>query len=331
MSRISIRFAVLLTLLVLMAGPGLALHSGPPSDNNGDGSGDPTWRAGCTCHSSSPSSSTLVKLSGAPHAYEVGQSYTMTLTLEHSSNSGGGFFLSTEGMGTLSWSEDQIIRPEKDSGEDESATSTTSGITQSDYTSPAEWTFAWAPPESDLGDVTFWVVGNMVNNDGAPNSDDNWNALSFVINSPSQTSSATDQSTRVISSGDHSLFDQEVDEEALEIEHQQAVSEVVMDTGVTWFFISLTALLVGAVVQNEILERKYDTGPAHLDSQLAYPEGLRRGSLAVGFALLGLYWMAGDSAAYLWLTAFFCSAWAGFGVYRTVLAARTPPAAKDMM
>ena len=95
--------------------------------------------------------------------------------------------------------------------------------------------------------------------------------------------------------------------------------------------LAFSALLVGAVVQNEILERKYDTGPAHLDSQLAYPEGLRRGSFAVGFALLGLYWMAGDSAAYLWLTAFFCSAWAGFGVYRTVLAARTPPAAKDMM
>ena len=168
MSRISIRFAILLTLLVLMAGPGLALHSGPPSDDNGDGSGDPTWRAGCTCHSSSPSSSTLVKLSGAPHAYEVGQSYTMILTLEHSSNAGGGFFLSTEGMGTLSWLEDQIIRPEKDSGEDESATSTTSGITQSDYTSPAEWTFDWAAPESDLGDVTFWIIGNMVNNDGAP-------------------------------------------------------------------------------------------------------------------------------------------------------------------
>ena len=331
MSRISIRFAVLLTLLLLVAGPGMAMHLGPPSDNNGDGSGDPTWRAGCTCHSSSPSSSTLVKLSGAPHAYETGQSYTMTLTLEHASNPGGGFFLSTEGMGSLSWTEDQVIRPEKDSGEDASATTTSSGITQSDYTAPAEWTFSWTAPETDEGDVAFWIVGNMVNDDGAPNSDDNWNSLSFVVNSPSQTSATTDQSTRVISSGDHSLFDQGVDEEALEIEHQHAISEVVMDTGVTWFFITLTALLIGAVVQKEILERKYDTGPAHLDSQLAYPEGLRRGILTVGFALLGLYWMSGGSAAYLWSTAFFCSAWTGYGVYRTALAARTPPTVKDMM
>jgi hypothetical protein len=331
MFRIPFRFAVSLSLILLLAGPGMALHSGPPSDTNDDGSGEDTWRAGCTCHSSSSSSGTLVKLLGAPHAYESGQAYTMTLTLEHTSNLGGGFFLSTEGIGTFSWTEDQIIRPEKDSGEEASATSTTSGITQSDYTSPAEWTFTWTAPESDVGGVAFWIVGNMVNNDGAPNSDDNWNALSFVVNSPSETSASPDQSTRVISSGDHSLFDQEADQEALEIEHQQAISEVVMDTGVTWFFITLTALLVGAVVQKEILERKYSTGPDHLDTQLAYPEGLRRGILAVGFALLGLYWMSGDSAAYLWSTALFCSVWAGYGVYRTALAARTPPTVKDMM
>jgi len=331
MSRISNRFALLVSLLLLVAGPGMAAHLGPPSDDNGDGTGDSTWRVGCTCHSSTPSSDTLVKLSGAPHAYETGQSYVMTLTLEHASNAGGGFFLSTEGIGTFSWTEDQVIRPEKDSGEEASATSTSSGITQSDYTSPAEWTYTWTAPETDVGDVAFWIAGNMVNDDGAPNSDDNWNTLSFVVNSPSQTSASSDQSTRVISSGDHSLFDQEVDEVALEIEHQHAVSEVVMDTGVTWFFISLTALLVGAVVQKEILERKFDTGPAHLDSQLAYPEGLRRGILAVGFALLGLYLLSGDSAAYLWSTAFFCSVWAGYGVYRTALAARTPPTVKDMM
>ena len=128
MSRISFRLAVFISLVLLMAGPTLAMHTGPPSDNNGDGSGDPTWRAGCTCHSNSPSSGTLVKLSGAPHAYEASQSYPMTLTLEHSSNAGGGFFLSTEGTGSFSWSEDQLIRPESDSGEEESATSTTEGL-----------------------------------------------------------------------------------------------------------------------------------------------------------------------------------------------------------
>jgi len=104
-----------------------------------------------------------------------------------------------------------------------------------------------------------------------------------------------------------------------------------MHNGIIWFFITLTALLVGAIVQKEILERKYDTGPDHLDRQLAYPEGLRRGLLTIGFAFLGLYLLAGDAEAYLWSTTFFCSAWAGYGVYRTILAAKTPPKANDMM
>ena len=331
MSQRALRSTVLICLLLLVAGPGVAMHAGPPSDDNGDGSGDPTWRVGCTCHSSSSESGTLVELSGVPGAYEPGQSYPMTLTLEHASNPGGGFFLSTEGSGSFSWDADQIIRPEKDSGEDASATTTTSGITQSDYTSPASWTFTWTAPSSDDGDVAFWIVGNMVNNDGAPNSDDHWNTLSFVVNSPSETSAAADLNTSVISSGDRSLFDEVDDSEALEIERQHALSEVVMHNGIIWFFITLTALLVGAIVQKEILERKYDTGPDHLDRLLAYPEGLRRGMLALGFAFLGLYLLAGDSAAYLWSTAFFCSTWAGYGVYRTILAAKTPPKAKDMM
>ena len=131
MSRYSLRITLLVSLLLLMAGPGMAMHLGPPSDTNDDGTGDPTWRAGCTCHASSPNTGTLVKLSGAPHAYQADQSYSMTLSLEHSSNSGGGFFLSTEGVGSFSWTEDQLIRPEKDSGEDKDATSTSSGITQS--------------------------------------------------------------------------------------------------------------------------------------------------------------------------------------------------------
>ena len=331
MSRYSLRLTLLVALLLLMAGPGMAMHLGPPSDTNDDGTGDPTWRAGCTCHASSPNTGTLVKLTGAPHAYQVDQAYTMTLSLEHASNPGGGFFLSTEGVGTFPWDDDQLIRPEKDSGEDKDATSTTSGITQADYTSPATWTFTWTAPSTDIGDVAFWVIGNMGNNDGAPNSDDHWNALSFVINSPSATNSSSDQSTRVLSSGDQSLFDQEVDAEALEIERQKAISEDVMQNGITWFFITLTALLVGSIVQKEILERKYQTGPAHLDRQLAYPEGLRRGLLSVGFALLGLYWLSEDAAVYLWATSIFCSVWAAYGVYRTILAAKTPPTHKDMM
>ena len=104
-----------------------------------------------------------------------------------------------------------------------------------------------------------------------------------------------------------------------------------MSNGTTWFFISLVALIVGGIFQREILERKHGTGPSHLDKQLAYPEGLRRGILSIVLAILGLYWLDNDAGGHLWATAFFCSAWAAYGVYRTVLAAQTPPTDKDMM
>ncbi|GIS43197.1 MAG: hypothetical protein Ct9H90mP16_02670 [Candidatus Poseidoniales archaeon] len=96
------------------------------------------------------------------------------------------------------------------------------------------------------------------------------------------------------------------------------------------FFITLTALLVGSIVQKEILERKYQTGP-HIWTANSLPEGFRRGLLSVGFALLGFYWLSEDAAVYLWATSIFCSVWAAYGVYRTILAAKTPPTHKDMM
>ena len=332
MSRPSIRLAVVLTLVLLLAAPALAWHKGPPSDDNGDGTGDPTARVGCTCHNNgNPSADILIKVTGVPHAYQTSTDYTMTLTLSHPDNSDGGFILTTQGNGTFSWDAGQLIRPEKDSNEPAESTSTTSGISQSDPTNPAEWTFTWTSPETDVGDVIFWLAGNMVDGGGAPDTTDYWNTLSFVISSPSETSAAADQSTRVISEGDYSLFEVHDDSAAIEQARQDELSENVMASGSSWFFTTLVALIVGGVLQREILERKHGTGPSHLDRQLAYPEGLRRGLLSAGLAILGLYWLDGGEGAYLWATAFFCSAWAAYGVYRTVLSTRTPPSVKDIM
>ena len=330
MSRVSLRLAVVLSLFLLTAVPALALSGGPPTDND---DGDAVAKVGCTCHNNgAPSGTVLIKVSGVPHAYDVDISYTLTLEMADSGgNTLGGFLMTTEGAGTFSWDAAEMIRPEKDSGEDKTATSTTAGISHSEPVDGATWTFTWTAPSSDLGDVTFWMAGNMVDGAGAPDDQDMWNTLSFVIDSPSETSAAANQSTRVISVGDYSLFEEHDDAAALEQAEQDALSKVVMAGGITWFFTSLVALIIGGVVQKEILERRLDTGPDHLDKQLAYPEGLRRGLLAIGLALLGLHWMASDAGAYLWTTALFCSAWAAYGVYRTILAARTAPTPKDMM
>lgn len=329
MSRISLRLAVVLSLLLLTAIPALAVSTGPPTEND---DGDAVARVGCTCHNNGGSSTTiLIEVSGVPHAYSADESYSMTITLSHPDNDAGGFLMTTDGLGTFSWTEGEGLRPEKDSGEDKTATSTTSGFSHDAPKSPASWTFNWTAPSSDVGDVIFWMAGNMVDGEGAPDETDYWNTLSFVVNAPSETSAAADQNTRVISEGDKSLFDATDDSKAIEKAEQDALSKAVMASGITWFFTTLVALLVGGVVQREILERKHDTGPAHLDKQLAYPEGLRRGSMSIGLALLGLYWLAEGAGSYLWTTAFFCSAWAAYGVYRTVLAARTPPTPKDIM
>ena len=40
MSRYSLRITLLVSLLLLMAGPGMAMHLGPPADTNDDGTGD---------------------------------------------------------------------------------------------------------------------------------------------------------------------------------------------------------------------------------------------------------------------------------------------------
>lgn len=330
MSRVPIRLSVVLTLLLLTAVPALALSGGPPTD---DDDGNAVARVGCTCHNNgAPASSVLIKVSGVPHAYTAGSSYAMVIEMaDASGNTAGGFLMTTDGVGTFSWAEGELIRPEKDSGGSKSATSTSAGISHSDTSDPATWSFTWTAPESDVGDVTFWMAGNMVDGGGAPDDQDHWNTLSFVINSPAEAGAATDESARVISVGDYSLFEQKEDHAALEQAEQDALSEVVMASGITWFFTSLVALIVGGVVQREILERKHGTGPDHLDRQLAYPEALRRGLLAVGLGLLGLHWMAAGQGAHLYATALFCSVWAAYGVYRTVLAARTPPTAMDMM
>jgi hypothetical protein len=182
-----------------------------------------------------------------------------------------------------------------------------------------------------VGSISFWVAGNIVDGGGAPDNTDYWKTMSFTVRGPSEA--PVNQSRQVISStGDYAgLYGPKDNAAAEEQARQDALSENVMDNGVVWFFTSLVALIIGGVLQREILERKHGTGPSHLDKQLAYPEGLRRGLLSLGLALLGLYWLDNGAGAYMWTTAMFCSAWAAYGVYRTVLAARTPPTVMDLL
>ncbi len=93
-------------------------------------------------------------------------------------------------------------------------------------------------------------------------------------------------------------------------------------------------------MQREILERKYDDGPDFLASELAYPQAFRRFVVSAISFYLAVGWSNSDSSLrfqgvdftdFATGTAFFISAWAAYGVYRTILAARSEPEVKDVM
>ena len=323
--------AAALALLLMLVGSALAYSAGPPESN---AAGDSTATYGCTCHGAgappvgTPSTEVVVSISGVPHSYDNGTAYNFTIKVQHSSNTDGGFLLSSGGVGTFSWADDLDIRPADGSGEPTSATSTSANISHSSPASPAEWAFTWTAPAADEGAVTFWVAGNSVDGGGANDDSDHWNLLSFVVNEPGATDAQSEVglSTRVISVGDYdSLFVSEEDPEQLERERQAELADGVFWTGNTLYFSSLLALIIGAVFQREILERKRGDGPPWLPKELAYPQGLRRGLTAALFFLLGLYWMSNDEPAYMTGPAIFVGFWAAYGVYRTARATQQQP------
>jgi|TARA_B100000315_G_scaffold251982_1_gene287798 hypothetical protein len=328
--------SLLVILLVLMLSAGaLASSGGPPPENS---AGESTVISGCNCHgvgapaNGGTSTEVVVSISGVPHSYDVDQAYEFSIKVEHSSNTAGGFMLSSGGSGTFSWADGVDIRPADGSDDPKSATTTTDNISHSDTTDPAEWTFTWTAPSTDSGDISFYLAGNSVDGHGTNDEQDAWNLLSFVINSPPSSSAQSDLSTRFISVGDYeSLFVSEPDPAALEHEKQLELAESVFTTGNTLFWSSLCILIVGAVFQREILERKYGEGPEWLAKEIAYPQALRRGVISALFFIIGLNWMADGSAAYLYAPAIFVGFWAAYGVYRTVMAAKAEQTAKDVL
>lgn len=330
------RSLLVISLILLLTAQVLASSGGPPDLNM---SGESTVLNGCNCHGSAapsapsgPSTDVVVSISGVPSAYQVDTAYNLTIKVEHSSNTAGGFLLSSNSVGTFSWEDGVDVRPAEGNEDPESSSSTSGNISHSETADPAEWTITWTAPSSDIGDVTFYLAGNSVDGHGSNDDSDAWNLLSFTINSPSSTSAQADLATRVISVGDYqSLFVSEPDPAALEQEKQLQLAESVFTTGNTLFFSSLCVLLVAAVFQREILERTTGEGPQHLAKDLAYPEGLKRGLISGVMFLVGLNWLATGAPAYLYAPAIFCGFWAAYGVYRTVRSARAEPVVKDIL
>ena len=339
--RVSLGRTITCLIIVLcMSAPAFGMSNGPGAYNSND---ELTVKYGCSCHNNGAMSErAVVMVTGVPLMYEPSEQYIMTIKVADSltlsggeGNTQAGFLLSSDSVGNFSWSDDEDIRYADGRGDD---------ISHSDPDLDGVWQFSWSAPNEDVGPVQFWLAGNSVDGGGIPDDMDYWNILSFSINPPgtitTNESSSTLQ-TRTISVGTYdSLFLIEVSEEQLEQERQDAISQRVFTQGNLLYWTSLVALIVGAVVQKEILERKYGGGPEFLAMELAYPQGLRRGFISVVSFYLGVSWASSESPItfqgvdftnFATGLAFFISAWAAYGVYRTIISSRKDPSMKDLM
>jgi len=265
--------------------------------------------------------------------YESDQSYEFVITVADSvtlagadGNTKAGFLLTDNGAGTFSWDDSQEIR---EADGDENA------ISHSE-TGDGVWTISWTAPSSDSDTVLFSIAGNSVNGDGIPNEYDYWNVLTFSINPPGSIAAGDGDATlqtRTIAVGDYqTLFVLEESEAEKEKERQKHLSDRVFESGNLFYWTSLTALIVGAVFQREILERRHGPGPEYLAMELAYPQGVKRGLVAVIAFFFAVDWSAnGGQHDFVIGCAWFIAAWASYGVYRTVRSAKAEPTVHDVM
>ena len=317
MLRRSPQLLILLFTILLIA-PALAMPGGPPW-KNGD---DLVVETGCSCHGGgAPSTEVVVSISGVPRSYDTGQTYNFTISLQHASNSEGGYMLWDYNVGTLAPGEGSISVAEEPGAVSQGSVGN-------------DWEVFWTAPDSDMGEVSFQLVGNAVNGNGQFDDGDLWNILSFSISSPNSTFQDDDESlgVRTISVGDYeSLFVVKENPEAIESARQEEIADDFFDNGNLFYWTTLAIIIVGAVIQGEFYERKFGGGPPHLDMRLAVPQGLRRGILAASLTLLFGWSLDSGQSWGLILLCLMIMLWSIFGVYRTVIQARAPKQYTDLV
>ena len=319
------RLALLTCLLVMLLAPVNGYPGSqtttamqPPWTNNGD----LTLNTGCTCHGDAASSvEVVISVSGVPRAYEIGETYNFTITLQHASNADGGFILWDHGAGTFDVGEgsEMILNGTIETG-------------AVGHTVPGNnWVVNWTAPASDVGEIHFLMAGNAVNGKDGADSGDAWNLLPFSSSAPGTASAETADSlaTKTVSVGDYdALFVTEKDPEALESERQEALALSYFEWGNIYFWSTLSILLIAAVVQGEFYERRFGGGPSHLDISIAVPQGIIKGVITLGL-LIGFGWAWDNSQAWGTLLVIgMMTLWSGYSTYRIIAQAQAP--ANDM-
>ncbi len=321
MSRVHHRIILIFITLVLVAVPALSMPNGPPGLQGDQLSSE----IGCTCHGAGfPSNDVLVQISGVPESYSLNTDYNFIISGNALDSYGAGFIFTDYGKGNFTWSEEVKIDYVSD---------VVGTIGHSLVNTEKTWSVNWTSPETNIGDLHFSLVVNVVDGQNGANEGDKWNILSFTISSPDQAVSQEGAAleSRTISVGDYdTLFVQEEDPEALEREHQRELAEKYFDNGNMYYWPTLGILILGAVVQREFYERRFGGGPPHLAKELAIPQAIKRGFLflVLLFASVYSYQNMGPTEG---IVVGCLSAWAAYGLYRTWVQAVTPPKVMDLL
>jgi Secretion system C-terminal sorting domain len=130
--------------------------------------------SGCHGTSSGNANNDLTGLPGYPDKkYTPGHTYTLTLTVAHSTNNAGGFNVLVD-KGTIVIGNNTGIQ--------------LNGTKELTHTQKAiavggicTWTFEWKAPASGSGMVNFRVVGNAVNNNGLADASDKWATFGMYV------------------------------------------------------------------------------------------------------------------------------------------------------
>ena len=133
---------LILVLTVLLIAPVLANPGGPPWQN----SNGLVVETGCSCHGDgAPSPDVVVSISGVPRSYNISQSYTFIISLEHASYADGGYMLWDYNLGNLTPGEGSRTVAEEPGA-----------LSQSEVGN--NWEVYWQAPDSDVGDVSFQAL-----------------------------------------------------------------------------------------------------------------------------------------------------------------------------
>ncbi len=127
---------------------------------------------GCNCHSPTSDNGVVLSLGGLPESFVGGEAYTLEISFiggpDASGENQGGFNLRVNG-GILIALDSTVQIWEG------SATHSEVGNDQ------RAWQVQWVAPESDTIRASFTLLGNSVDGDGTPDSDDRWNVLEYEV------------------------------------------------------------------------------------------------------------------------------------------------------